>query len=135
MKDLEKRFNEFRNDGEHCSIDDSNLNIYDVAMLLAFIQSELSRQRDEIGVGIDKLTKHHKKELKTLKEYWQNRVKQAVQSEQDNQIENVLKNIEHEIEAKEYENDFDWNDWKSGYNSGLNAAIQILRSYNPNSKI
>ena len=36
-----KEFDEWRNDGEHCSLDDSMLNNFDVLMLKEFLQSSL----------------------------------------------------------------------------------------------
>lgn len=50
-KSLES-FDEWRNDGEHCSIDDSVLNKFDVIMLKDFLQSKLSECWDMAGEEI-----------------------------------------------------------------------------------
>lgn len=39
----EERFDEWRNDGEHCSLDDDALNSFDVEMLKSFFRGELQR--------------------------------------------------------------------------------------------
>jgi len=43
-----KGFDEFRNDGEHCSIDDSMLNKFDVIMLKDFLRQSLTAQLEWI---------------------------------------------------------------------------------------
>lgn len=40
-------FDKWRNDGEHCSLDDGALNQYDVAMLKEFLSQAIDRIRDE----------------------------------------------------------------------------------------
>ena len=43
-----KKFDEWRNDGEHCSLDDKELYYLDVVMLKDFIRTEFTAMIDEI---------------------------------------------------------------------------------------